>query len=349
MNSVAASKPRSRRGLSYREAHPEAAATVLNSVAATPSRRPGPRRDDAQSAPARAATQSTARIAGAGGGHGSADSHRSLAPADLLAVVVDLYRVRRRFLKAEGGSTRWIKSAERGSASFRQREQGLAPTPGKMPVPTAADVAVVATVYSGFYEALAILRKHRRREERALTKAVEPLPIMSWARRVWGLGPLSVGTLIGEAGDPGAYSNPAKLWKRYGLAVIDGGRQRRVSGAEDALRHGYSAQRRSALHVIGGNLIRMKNVHARELYDRVKARELAKEGITKGHAHMRALRIVEKELVVAFWLAWRNPDDPPPSAMAWCATGAAAPVNPEDGAAHHEIEQTITELEEAHG
>jgi hypothetical protein len=154
---------------------------------------------------------------------------------------------------------------------------------------------------------------------------------MAWAKQVRGLGVLSVAAIVAEAGDPGAYDGPAKLWKRFGLAVIDGGAQRLVAGAEQARRHGYSAQRRATLHVIGSNLIRLKNHRAREIYDRVKSRELAKEGISKGHAHNRALRMVEKELVVAFWLAWRNPDDPPPSAMAWCAPSTMPEIGGVDG------------------
>lgn len=206
---------------------------------------------------------------------------------------------------------RRIKAKARSAATYRLRQAGIEPEPGKLPTPTADDELVVAKLYPAFFAAAEALKAQRKVEEKALVKATERLPIMAWASKVRGLGTLSVATLIGEAVDPGRYNTPSKLWKRYGLAVIDGRAQRRVKDAEQALEHGYNAERRAAIYVIGENLIRVGNKYARAIYDERKAIELAKtdangQPITKAHAHKRALRIIQKRLALAFWLAWRQ-------------------------------------------
>lgn len=227
--------------------------------------------------------------------------------AALLARIVDRYRVRRTLLVPEGGMTLRIKAAERRTATFRLRALGKEPAPGKMPTPTEADKAVVAAIYPAFFLARDVLEEQRRKEEKALVADTLQLPIMAWAASVRGLGPLSVAALVGEIGDPGAYSTPSKVWKRLGLGVIDGRTQRRVAGdPAEAIRQGYSPARRAAVFVIGENLIRSSNVHARSIYDAVKAKEIAKDGVTRMHAHKRALRLMQKRLVLAFWLAWRQ-------------------------------------------
>jgi hypothetical protein len=218
---------------------------------------------------------------------------------------VETYRVRTGLMTAAGDMMRRIKSKERGSAVHRLRANGKAPPPGKMPTTTKADAAVVRAAYPAFHAALEVLQEQQRLEEKALLKAVAPLPIMAWASSVKGLGQLSVATLIAEAGDPGRYATPSRLWKRYGLAVIDGGRQRLAAG-EAAHAHGYNPRRRSTMYVIGTNLIRSNNAAARAVYDIAKAAALAKPGMTRMHAHNHGLRLAQKRVVLAFWLAWRQ-------------------------------------------
>lgn len=200
-----------------------------------------------------------------------------------------------------------IKGKERSAATYRLRALGEELPPGKLPTPTVADQAVVAKIYPAFFAARDVIEEQRRAEEKELVRDAQLLPIMAWATAVRGLGPLSVAALVGETGSPGAYSTPSRMWKRLGLAVIDGRAQRRIAGnTDEAIRQGYSPSRRATVFLIGENLIRSSNVRARAIYDAVKAKELAKEGVTKGHAHKRALRVMQKRLVLAFWLAWRQ-------------------------------------------
>ena len=93
--------------------------------------------------------------------------------------------------------------------------------------------------------------------EKVLAKLVKRLPIHAWAKTVSGLGEVSLAGVIGECGkfEPGQYRSVSALWKRMGMAVIEGERQRRVTGAA-ALDHGYNAERRSLMWNIGCCLIK---------------------------------------------------------------------------------------------
>lgn len=248
-------------------------------------------------------------------GHAPSASQEAPANVDQLASVVDLYKVRKSLVFAEGDMKRRIKSKGRSTAAYRMRQHGIATPEGKMPEATAEDMAVVARVYPSFYTALDVIAAQKSAEEKELVKQVKHLPIMAWAGAVRGLAAVSVATLIGEAGGtPMVFNTPSKLWKRYGLAVIDGKSQRKSTDAEMAVRQGYNPSRRSAIYVIGDNMIRAGNIRARAIYDEAKAKELAKIEaepelkMTKGWAHKRALRKVQKQLVLAFWLVWKAQD-----------------------------------------
>lgn len=96
--------------------------------------------------------------------------------------------------------------------------------------------------------------EHRASVEKELAKLAKTLPIYPWIEAIPGIAAGSLAALVGECGDIGSYKSASALWKRMGLAVINGGRQRRVGGV-DALDHGYSPQRRSVMWNIGGGLI----------------------------------------------------------------------------------------------
>ena len=84
--------------------------------------------------------------------------------------------------------------------------------------------------------------------ENGMVKAAKKLPAYSWAKSVKGLGDTSFATLVGECGDIGSYKSVSAVWKRLGLAVMDGKRQGSPGdGATpgDWIRHGYSRRRRS--------------------------------------------------------------------------------------------------------
>ena len=168
-----------------------------------------------------------------------------------------------------------------------------------------AEVALAATF--PLTEARDSVAKHRAAVEKRLIKLAKELPVAPWVEGTRGVGLLSLAAIVGEAGDLGAYANPAKLWKRLGLAVMpDGTRQRRIGGV-NALDHGYSPARRSVVWNIGSCIVKaggpLKAVYdARKIYE-------AERVETKAHAHNRAQRYVEKRFLKDLWSAWRRGGD----------------------------------------
>jgi hypothetical protein len=169
--------------------------------------------------------------------------------------------------------------------------------------------------------------------ERDLCKLVRKIPIHAWAKTILGLGEVSLAGIIGEAGGkdgigPGDYKSVSALWKRMGLAVISGGRQRRVTGA-DALDHGYCAERRSHMWNIGACIIKAQirsekdddgkkiagseysrgelgGVYlARKAY--LNERNAGRESpMTPMHIHNDAARYMTKRLLRQLWQEWRR-------------------------------------------
>ena len=166
----------------------------------------------------------------------------------------------------------------------------------------------VAIILVPYRTAIAALDESAAMIERQLAHQVRQLTLWAaWAKGVRGLAELSFAGLIGEAGrSPGEYRSVSALWKRFGLAVLDGERQRRVKDADQALLQGYAPQRRAFAYVVSTNLMRSQRAGDpfRQVYDHRKAYELARE-IPKGHAHNRALRVMVKELLKRAWVADR--------------------------------------------
>jgi hypothetical protein len=168
-----------------------------------------------------------------------------------------------------------------------------------------------------FIQARAILEMNRKQVEKDMERVAKTLPVAKWVEGIKGFGIGSLAAVIGEAGDLSNYPTHSHLWKRLGLAVIDGGRQRMVPGA-DALAHGYSPSRRSVVWNIGQCVFKAQSPRVdketgevkveageyRKLYDARKEYEMGRVE-TKGHAHNRAMRYMEKKLMRDLWKAWR--------------------------------------------
>lgn len=153
-----------------------------------------------------------------------------------------------------------------------------------------------------------MIEAERKKPEKLMAKEAKALAAWPWVESVGGFGALGFAQIIGEAGDLRNYSNPAKLWKRMGLAVINGGRQRKIAG-DEALLHGYSPDRRSIVWNVGACVIkytRGPNAY-RDLYLARKVVEQSKvpDG-TKALWHNRAKRYMEKRLLRDLWRAFRN-------------------------------------------
>lgn len=130
--------------------------------------------------------------------------------------------------------------------------------------------------------------------DKQLETLAKGLPIAPWVEGVRGLGYKSVALILGTTGDLSNYSNPAKVWKRMRMSVIDG--KREIGGP-----------RRAIMWVIGDVLIKSNKGKYREIYDRRKVYETTRAPeMSKMHAHRRAQRVMEKELLVDLWRQWRD-------------------------------------------
>lgn len=179
-----------------------------------------------------------------------------------------------------------------------------------------ASVAVLVT--EPLVDARSIISSRRAAIEQVMERDVRRLPIWCRVQATYGFGALNLASIIGETGNLANYSTHSKLWKRLGLAVIGGERQRRVSGAA-ALVHGYSPSRRSVMWNVGQCLFKAQSQRVdkstgrilkpagpyRLGYDVRKELELTRVE-TKAHAHNRATRYMEKKLVRNLWRAWRE-------------------------------------------
>lgn len=138
-----------------------------------------------------------------------------------------LYARADRLLKAAAGKT----LREQPTESDQQHIQLVAP----MAMAWAAAIAPVAT--------------HRAAVEKAMRQYAMALPVWPVVEPIAGLGALGLAILVGHAGALGDYRGPACLWKRFGVACLDGEAQRRVAGdAEKAIRMGFDATRRAAIY-----------------------------------------------------------------------------------------------------
>lgn len=237
-------------------------------------------------------------------GHFRFDAHADHADlADIIAEIREQWRRRQAWHRAEKSLTLQAKAlCRRLVAGDRKAADALyAAALGKGEHPL-AEIALAAIF--PLTEARNGVEHHRKLVEKRLAKLAEELPVAPWVKSVRGFGLPSLAAIVGEAGDLSAYSNPAKLWKRLGLAVMpDGTRQRRIGGV-DALDHGYSPARRSVVWNLGACLIKAGGP-LKEVYGARKAYE-AERVATKAHAHNRAQRYIEKRLLRDLWSAWRR-------------------------------------------
>jgi len=185
---------------------------------------------------------------------------------------------------------------------------------------------------------------HERQCEKEMVSMAKKLPVYKWVESVKGLGAVGLAVLVGECGDLSKYANPAKLWKRLGLAVMDGRRQGDPGSnatAEDWIEHGYCKRRRSACWTIREPLLKNDNEYrtlllTRKQFEYDKATKIGlvvattskktadnweKVGLPRpevvkkvdteihrsvGHIHNLAARYVEKRMIRDLWRAWRD-------------------------------------------
>nr|WP_314074606.1 hypothetical protein [uncultured Roseococcus sp.] len=160
-----------------------------------------------------------------------------------------------------------------------------------------------------------ILRRNTEKEMQAIARR---LPAWTWASGVLGLSAVGLASIIGETGDLANYATKERVWKRLGLAVIDGISQQRRSGAEQAALHGFNPKRRAVVWNIGDVMLRAQWRGARDdapahpigpygaVYGRRKAHTVNREGWTPKHRDNDARRVMTKALIEDLWRVWHG-------------------------------------------
>jgi len=241
---------------------------------------------------------------------------------ELIGEIIERHRARREFHRAEKTMTLRIKCACRRMCrnllcGGEKCEHGLC----KLDAAEATLLYDVINRKAGgeyplafkakgfclpFFQAREAVRKPRLEHERALEKLAEKLRVWDWCEGVDGVGKLALSQIVGEAGEISRFGNPAKLWKRMGLAVINGKSQRRVADAAKAEEQGYNPLRRSTMYVVGDCMIKKQGVY-RELYLEKKAYYTARDpNKSKVHLHRMAQRFMEKRFLKHLWRVWNG-------------------------------------------
>lgn len=167
--------------------------------------------------------------------------------------------------------------------------------------------------------ALNVLRDGYEKEMVLLARQL-PKKVVAWveADNQRGFGLLSLATLVGECGSLSNYPNPAKVWRRMGLAPwkYDGknlmgatwksGRQGKLP-AEEWEKFGYSPRRRSISFLFGENIVKQNHGEYRSRYD-YKKKEI--KGIYPDYSDLRCHRhgmlVATKLLLKNLWVVWNG-------------------------------------------
>lgn len=234
----------------------------------------------------------------------------------LVLEIRELWRHRRRFLKARNALILQGKAfgrmladgdKDKGSSIFDEVKAGK----------STSNLAVMAI--SPFIDGINRFDDEVSRIEKTLAKSANRLPIAHMVDQIDGFGLPGLAAIVGECGDLSAYRTISGVWKRAGLAVIDGQRQRRVADAEQALVHAYSPERRSAIWNVAEPLARRQRTWTDKetgeikkepgpygIYlEREKAKALA-AGCKPAHAEARARRHMTKRLLLDLTVEWRR-------------------------------------------
>lgn len=173
--------------------------------------------------------------------------------------IIEVYRYRQDMVKAR---TKLILQAQ---ASLRRLFDGDKEKAAKAFGEASKDVLHEHRKYVDIYvQALDLLEKQQGDFEKQLVKSVKRLPVYKFAKETKGFGDIALACIIGECSGAnnktgefytlGDFKSVSAVWKRMGLAVVSGERQRKNAG-EEAKLHGYSPTRRSVMWNIGNSII----------------------------------------------------------------------------------------------
>lgn len=277
-------------------------------------------------------------------GHVQLDPYAPTAElTEAVSDIVRLHRLRQDMIRAQTklslqgqAAIRFMFQTDEDFASDEAKEKARKRTESLYKVIAADPAHELYQYVAPYIMAAEPLDNQRALYEKQLVKAAKRLPVYQWVKGVKGFGDISFATIVGECGDIGSYKSVSAVWKRLGLAVLNGNRQGnpgKAATAEDWIEHGYNRQRRSVSyvareHVIGGmgkwRPLMNEDVFANPdltYYQRVYAERARLEAVKldlpvtesdkgkesyKKHVSMRAHRYVEKRLIKHLYIEWRR-------------------------------------------
>lgn len=141
---------------------------------------------------------------------------------------------------------------------------------------------------------------------KVIERLVEDLTVWRWVEPIRGVGRLQLGQIIAEAGDLNNFANPAKLWRFFGLAVIDGQAERLHRGQQAA----FNPRLKGMAFTLATGLRNHNHSEYRALYDEQKAKAIARgwdkqKSQTTNRAEAHAMRLLAKRFLRDLWRAWR--------------------------------------------
>lgn len=154
-----------------------------------------------------------------------------------------------------------------------------------------------------------------KKQMRELAKS---LPVYEWTKGIAGFGELGLAIIIGETGDLNNYDTKERVWKRLGLAVIEGERQQKRTNIEQAAAHGYNPRRRAEIWTIADSMFKHQWHGAKDgleagptgpygvIYANRKSHTETREGWSLKHRDNDARRVMTKALVEDLWKVWRS-------------------------------------------
>jgi len=261
-------------------------------------------------------------------GHWNSGAQAAFALGDACAALMELQVRRKAYLQHIGAAERRLGALgrrmlgwhgdmpEAESAAMCRRAAALVKAMERgrdhpdMALAAAAGLDVDVRVVRA---SLAPLVAARREIEREMERIAKGLPVAEFVAGVRGFSFRGVAVIVGEAGNLSDYPNPAKLWKRCGLAPYRGraGSSWRMKGglaADDWVEMGYSPARLGQIHgVVGEPLMKGNDGEYRAVYLAEKARFVAEGKAERPlHAHRHGMRLMVKALVLDLWRAWRG-------------------------------------------
>lgn len=190
---------------------------------------------------------------------------------DTIDQIVELNRIRNDYLNEERSLTLRLRAITRQVAGGKGKPADdlyAALLKGNAPVPVQARCR-------GLLEARDIITAQKKEAERPMLRLAKELPCYDWMLEQHGFGALGFAQIVAECGDLSRYYSVKCLYKRMGVGLVDGQRQRKVKDAALAKRMGYNPRRRSMLHNIGESIVKAGGPW-REVYDERKAYVVAR-------------------------------------------------------------------------